>query len=292
MTTQYSMTPENQADYRLNENGEATVTVRSKKPLKPRAVYVGEAIMQFRWVHTGKTSNWTFTPTILNPKTVQISQVMDGQDQVTTSELGKVSPASGMVDTNGCGEFHASAVHFDLSYATDLWVFILKAPSEPFKVTAEKALLNIAHTLAYATAQVETSNDEESLRTYVTVHGEGFMNIMLNLKRQTPYSKTEETITEFKYGAAAAIWTPTARSFDVTLTTLSGMAHGDFLGFIKTLGADVQSGSIFGNLKNDFVLCDGPAIDYTLTLKGEKKYIGKEEASTAVKLSVASSQGS
>ncbi|NLF87237.1 hypothetical protein GX563_00275 [Candidatus Bathyarchaeota archaeon] len=292
MTAQYSMTPETQADYRLNENDDAIVTVRSKKPLQPRAVYVGEATMQFMWVHTGKTSNWTFTPSIPNPRTVQISQVMDGQDQVTTIELGKVTPASGMVDINGCGEFHAPAIHFDLPYATDLWVFILKAPSEPLKVTADKALLNIAHTLAYATAQVESSNDEESLRTYVTVHGEGFMNVILNLKRQTPYSKTEETITEFKYGAAAAIWRPTIRSFDVTLTTPSGMSHGDFLSFIKTLGADVQSGSIFSSLKNDFVLSDGPAMEYTLTLKGEKKYIGKEEASTAIKLLFASSQGS
>jgi len=289
MTTQYSMTPDNQAVYRLNENDEATVTVRSKKPLKPRAVYIGEATMQFMWVHTGKTSNWTFTPTIPNPKTAQISQVMDGQDQLTTIELGKVTPASGMVDVNGCGLFHASAVHFDLPYSTDLWVFILKAPSEPFKVAADKALLNIANTLAYATAQVESSSDEEALRTYVTVHGEGFMNIILNLKRQTPYSRTEETITEFKYGAAAAIWRPTVRSFDVTLTTLSGMSHADFFNFIKTLGADVQKGSIFSTLKGDFVLCDGPAMQYTLTLKGEKKYIGKEEASTAVKLSSASS---
>ncbi len=285
MTTQYSMTPENQAYYKLHENGDATVTVRSKKPLKPRAVYIGEATMQFMWVHTGKTSNWTFTPSIPNPKSAQISQVMDGQDQVTTIELGKVTPASGMVDANGCGEFRASAVHFDLPYATDLWVFILKSPSEPLKVAADKALLNIAHTLAYATAQIENSSNEESLRTYVTVHGEGFMNIILNLKRQTAYSKTEEAITEFKYGAVAAIWRPTIRSFDVTLTTPSGMAHGAFFDFLKTLGADVQSGSIFGILKNDFVLCDGPAMQYTLTLKGEKKYIGKEEASTAIKLS-------
>jgi hypothetical protein len=286
------MTPEHQATYTINADGEATVTVRSKKPLKPRAVYMGEAAMQSMWVHSTKSSHWTFMPGIATPKQAKYSQVMDGEDQVTTVELGKIAATSGVVDVSACGEIHTSAVHFDLPYTSDLWVFILKSPSVPFKVTADKPMLNMAYTLAYATAQVESSGDEETLRTYVTMHGEGFTNLILSIQRHTATCKTEEILTEFKYGAAAVIWKPTIRNFDVTLTTTSGIAHGDYLTFLKFFGAEIQSG-VFGTLKSNFVLCDGPKIEYTLVLKGEKKYFGlMEETKTAIKLVAASSQDS
>jgi hypothetical protein len=253
-------------------------------------VYVGEADMQFMWVHTGKSSNWTFIPVITDKKEAKYSQVMDEEEHITTVELVKIAPACGVVDANASGIFHAPAVQFDLPYATDLWVFILKSPSAPFKVTADKPLLNIAYTLAYTTAQIENSDDEETLRTYVTMHGEGFTNLILSLQRHTTYCKTEEVLTEFKYGAAAVIWRPTIRTFDFTLTTLSGMTNGDYIAFLKSLGAETQSG-VFGSLKSDFVLCDGPKVEYALVLKGEKKYFGlMEETKTAVKLSAASSQ--
>jgi hypothetical protein len=285
------MTSEHQAYYRLNEDGTATVTVRSKKELKPRAVYVGEAAMQSMWVHSGKSSNWTFNPGIADPKQVQFTQVMDGQEQVTTVELGEIVPASGVVDVNGCGEIHASALHFDLPYATDLWVFVLKSPQAPFKVTADKPELNMAYTLAYTTAQIE-SIDDQGLRTYVTMHGEGFTNLILSIQRRTSHCRTEEILTEFKYGAAAVIWKPTIRNFDVTLTTLSAVTHGTYIAFLKSFGSEIQNG-VLSSLKSDFVLCDGPKIEYALVLKGEKKYFGlMEETKTALKLVAASSQDS
>ncbi|HSV49440.1 MAG TPA: hypothetical protein VLH35_03910, partial [Candidatus Acidoferrales bacterium] len=281
LTTAYNMTADNQAYYRLNENGEATVTVRSKTPLKPRAVYVGEASMQCMWVSTGKSTSWQFTPTIIEPKQAKYTVEMDGQDQVITVELGKITPTSGLINSNVTGEIRASAIQFDLPYATDLWVFILKSPSEPLKITSDKAALNIAHTLAYVTEQIEARDD--TLRSYVTMHGEGFFGVQVNLKRRTSRSSSEETLAEIKYGAAAITWKPIVRNFDVTLTTLSAMAQGDFLELLKTFGAEINKG-VFSNLKSDFVLGDGPAIEYTLTLRGEKKYIGKEEDKTALKL--------
>jgi hypothetical protein len=70
------------------------------------------------------------------------------------------------------------------------------------------------------------------------------------------------------------------------------MTNGDYIAFLKSLGAEIQSG-VFGSLKSDFVVCDGPKIEYALVLKGEKKYFGlMEEAKTAVKLVAASSQDS
>ncbi len=283
MTTSINLAADPQSYYRLNENGEATVTIRSKTQLKPRAIYVGEATMQFMWVSTGKSTTWQFTPTIIEPKQAQYTTKMDGQEQVFQVELPKITPASGLLASNVTGEIRASAVHFDLPYATDLWIFILKSPSEPLKITSDKAALNIMHTLAYVTGQIDIR--EDTLRSYITMHGEGFFGVQVNLKRKTTYSASEETLTEIKYGAASINWKPIVRNFDVILTTFSAMTHPDFLEFIKGFGAEVNKG-VFATLKSDFVLCDGPAIEYTLTLRGDKKYIGKEEDKTTVRLSL------
>jgi hypothetical protein len=282
VTTSINLTPDQQASYRLNENGTATVTVRSQTQLKPRAIYVGETTMQCMWVHTGKSTSWQFTPTILEPKEAQYNTEMQGQEQIFHIELPQIVPAQGLIANNVTGEIHASAVHFDLPYATDLWIFILKSPSEPLKITSDKAALNIAHTLAYVTEEITIR--EDTLRSYVTMHGEGFFGIQVNLKRKIAYTSIEETLTEIKYGAASINWKPITRNFDLTLTTPSAIGQDDFITVLKSLGAEVTKGFLT-NLKSDFVLCDGPAIEYTLTLKGEKKYIGKEEDKTAIKLS-------
>jgi hypothetical protein len=234
------------------------------------------------WVHTGKSMSWQFTPTILEPKEAQYTAEMQGQEQVFRIELPQIVPAQGLIASNATGEIRASAVHFDLPYATDLWVFILKSTTEPLKITADKAALNIAHTLAYVTEEINIR--EDTLRSYVTMHGEGFFGVQVSLKRKTAYTIIEETLTEIKYGAASIDWKPIVRDFDVTLTAPSAVTQGDFLELLKGFGAEVNKG-FFGNLKSDFVVCDGPAIEYTLTLKGEKKYIGKEEDKTTVRLS-------
>jgi hypothetical protein len=280
VTTTYNLTQEIQSTYATDENGKVTVTVRSKTPLKPRAIYVGEAAMQVTWNYSNKGSHWQFTPTIIEPLEAKYTSEMNGPEQVITIDAGKALSASGMFTSNVCGELRAPAIQFDLPYATDLWLFILRSPQRPVQVTADKAMLNIAHTLAYVTAEVQCG---DSLHTYVTMHGEGFMDVFVNLKRETSYCASEETLTELKYGASTVNWKPTVRDFDVLLTTWSAMGYSDFLGLLEALGADVEK-DYSPCLKGDFVLCDGPAIKYTLTLKGEKKYIGKEEDKTAIKL--------
>jgi hypothetical protein len=281
------MAEENEVQYQIQENGDATVSVTSKTPLKPRAIYIGEAKLEFNLVHTGKTTQWQFTPTILNPKPAQYQEQMDGQTQTINIEFGKISPASGLINTNVAGEIRAPAIQFDLPYQRDLWVIILQSPTAPLKVSVEKSLLSIAHTLAYATAQVEvdnTASDEQpALRTYVTMHGEGFTDVSLNLKRSTSHSCLEESFVEIKFGAASFSWKPTFRTFDVVLTTSSSMSESLFLDFLTYLGAEVQK-CFFAKLKSEFLLCDGPAIKYTLSLKGAKRFIGTEQDKMAIKL--------
>lgn len=61
------------------------------------------------------------------------------------------------------------------------------------------------------------------------------------------------------------------------------MSESVFLDFLTFLGAEVHKG-FFANLKSDFLLCDGPAIEYTLSLKGAKRFIGPEQDKMAIKL--------
>ncbi len=282
----YNMTAENQAWYRVDESGNATVSVRSKTPLKPRAIYVGEASLQFYWVHTGKSTHWQFTPTLLNAAQAQYNEVMDGQDQIINIEFGKgMFPASGLINSSVSGEIRALAIHFDLPYAYDFWVFILRSPWTSLKINAEKSSLSITHALAQAVAQLECGNtafsDENTLRAYVNIHGEGFTRVAVNLKRQTSHSAVEETIGDLSDGGSSFSWRPTLRNFDVILTTSSSMTQGVFVDFLKYLGAEVHTG-FFANINGDFVLCDGSAIEYTLSLKGEKRYIGSETDKTRI----------
>ena len=283
----YNITTTVEATYCLDENGNAKVTLRSKTPLAPREVFVGDASMQFMWHHNGKTSQWKFTPNIIDPVPAVYSETIDAQGQTITVVLPKIFPASGLLNTAVTGEIRAPAIHFDLPFKTDLWVFILRSPWSPLRVTAEKAQLNINHGLAYVTGQVENSNAEDTLRAYVTIHGEGFTNVLLNLKRYICNSSKEECLGEIKYGALSATWRPITRNFDTLLITPSTMTEGDFLEFLSAMGAELSDG-LFKKLKTDFVLSDGPKMHYELILKGEKRYIGKEEDKTVVKLSLAS----
>jgi len=281
VTASYNLTAEQQAYHKLDEHGNATVTLRSKTPLKPRAVYAGEASMRCSWVHMEDSSRWHFNPTILNPTPAPYTQTTDGQDHILTVEFGKITPAHGLIDRNLNGEIRASAVHLNLPYANDLWVFILKSPTKPLKMSSDKTTLNIAHTLAYVTQKVEPK--EDILHSYVTMHGEGFTEVTVNLKRRVAYGEAEEVLAQLKFGASAITWKPIVRNFDITLTLSSVISLGEFVGFLRHLGAEAKEGALT-SLKSDFVLCDGPAIEYTLALRGDKKYIGKEEDKTALKV--------
>jgi hypothetical protein len=78
----------------------------------------------------------------------------DGQSQVVNAELcNRMFPATGLIKTNVTGEMKAPAVHFDLPYAFDLWVVLLRSPWFPLKIGIEKSL-TIAHGSAQAMAEV------------------------------------------------------------------------------------------------------------------------------------------
>jgi len=197
------------------------VNVQSSSPLKVRAVYVGEARLQFMWVSSGKSSHWQFVPTLVNQSPAQYNQ--QNQGQTVSVELGnKLFPATGIIKPNLTGEIRAPAIHFDIPYATDLWVFLLRTPWYPLEIGFDKSALSISHDSAQATAELQRGSDnlggdETTLKAYVSMHGEGFKKVSLIMKRNVGDIHVEESIGEITTGMETFTWKPSVSNFDIAL---------------------------------------------------------------------------
>ena len=73
-------------------------------------------------------------------------------------------------------------------------------------------------------------------------------------------------------GMATFTWKPSVSDFDIALVTSSSMYLNQFLGFLKYLGAETHTVvfSMGSYLPNNFLLSDGPAMNYTLSLVAKK----------------------
>jgi hypothetical protein len=287
MSASYNIAEGHEASYYVSPDGNAIVTVQSASPLKFRAVYVGTANMQFRWVSNGKTTSWQFTPSLMDPTPAQVSQ--DPQGKSVTVDLGnRLFPAAGIVKTNVTGEITAPAIHFDIPYATDLWVFLLRSPWFPMKVAFEKSPLSISHDSAGALAELQGGGDgdESALRAFVSMHGLGFKKVSLTLKRYVGGESIEQTLGELTTGAETYTWKPAPANFNTILVANSSMYIGQFLDFLHSLGAETHGGFFtLGNyMENNFMLGDSPAVNYTLQLVGEKGFFMHERDETKITL--------
>lgn len=294
MAPSYSMVDGKEAWVNISQSGNATVSVRSASPIKPRAIYVGSSSLEFMWVSTGKSTHWQFTPTLFNSNPAQYTETQTEGDhmQIINVEMGnRMFPATGIIKTNITGQITAPAIHFDLPYATDLWVFLLRSPWLPMKFAVEKTPLSIAHNSAQAMAELENGttglNEENTLKAYVTSHGEGLKNVQVTLERELGRTKMEEFIGEVgASGMESFSWKPFMRNLDVVLVAHSNIYLNQFVDFLKYLGADAKASffSLGNYMPSAFLLCDGPAMNYTLRLRGEKHLLGHEEDKTRISL--------
>jgi len=94
---------------------------------------------------------------------------------------------------------------------------------------------------------------------------------------------SEELIGEVDAGMANQVWRPIIRNFDLCLETSSSMSMGDLSEIARGLGARFSPG-LFGpgSLEGDFLLCDGPLTEYSLTLRGDLGFFRNVEDSTRV----------
>ncbi len=287
--TSYNLASGHEAWYTISPAGSVLVSVRSNLPLRPRGVFVGTASLTFRWVSSGHSAHWQFSPTLIDPTPSLLSETTDAsQRQIINVELGhRLFPATGLVKPNMSGEIKAPAVHFDLPYTSDLWVFILRSPWVPPRIDIEKEMLSIQHDSMNVNVQLQSRGgleNEDELRMYVSTQGEGLKNVQIILQRSMQYARNEQTIAAITSGMENPTWKPLRREFDLALVANTNTNINAFIEFLRFLGADAKPSFLASYMPNDFLLCDGAGIDYTLKLKGEKRFLGHEEDETKIAL--------
>jgi hypothetical protein len=276
------------AQYRTSQFGEIIVSVRSSQPTEFRAIYAGSASLEFNWVLTGMITTWEFKPSLLDPKPAEFTQTAaeDGVGQIVSVVLGKedeIPPTAGFLKPAISGALRTPGIHFETFHAHDIWVFLLRSSSQsPLKLRFEKTSLTITHGSAQARALISSSTDadgRELLKAEATTSGEGFHKVYLSIRRRLGEFSTDETIGEVGTQMRTFTWKPVLRSLDALLVTYPDMSIYEFLNFLQSLSAETTKGGISLSLSgayrlNDFFLCDGPAVDYTLRLTGERHILG------------------
>lgn len=227
-------------------------------------------MLLFHWVHEGKTEVWRFDPSIQNPQQIQPEETTDNDgSQLLTFNLGELVPATGLLWGRWEGAFFAPAIHIDVPFGSDIWVFLLRSPWFPLKISLTKQNLAVSAEGMTASTSIEPDSTG-ALTAAISTPGSPIKKVSLAMKRTMGPFVSEELITEVEAGTANQKWTPIIRNFDLCLVTKSSMAMGQLSEIAQGLGADFSTGFFGpGALRGEFLLCDGPLTQYSLTMKGD-----------------------
>jgi hypothetical protein len=271
-------------DYMIAE-GHPEVRLKTKNRIKHRGVYGGIATLLFHWVQEGKTESWRFDPSLPQPSPVQTEETTDSDgSQLFTITPEDLVPASGLLRGNWVGMFLAPAVHIDIPWGSDIWIFLFRSPWFPLKLSVAKSNLLVAHDQSTAAA-VLTQSPGGVLSASLSSSGSDFKNASLVMKRRIGQFTSEEPICSVEAGEASQTWTPIKREFDLCLVTSSTMSMGKLAVIAKGLGADTSRGFLGpGSIQGDFVLCDGPLTQYSIGLRGDLGFLRHEEDSSDASL--------
>jgi len=265
--------------------GRPEVRLRSRDKIKNRGVYGGIATLLFHWVQENKTETWRFEPSLPQPSPVQTVETADSDgSQLLTISPGDLTPATGLLRGNWVGTFMAPAVHIDVPWGADIWIFLFRSPWFPLKLSVAKGNLMVAHKQSTATA-VLTQSTGGALSASLSSSGGDIRNASLVMKRKIGQFTSEEPICSVEAGVVSQTWAPITRQFDLCLVTSSSMSMSELAVIAKGLGADTSKGFLGpGTIQGDFVLCDGPLTQYSLGLRGDLGFLRHEEDSSDASL--------
>ena len=245
--------------------------IRSSSKLNAKAVNVGTGQMVFHWVNYGKSSSWKCDISMPDPTAVQVEETVgaDGSQKLE-AELKNVFPAGLLLQGQMVGTLVAPAVHINVPWMRDVWVFLVRSPWFPLKFQLDQPALSVQHDASRISASFGASADG-SLAAQLTVDGTDFKKATLAVKRTLGSYSSEEVICEVEGGSQAFAWKPIARNFDLLLVTGETMSEAELLKLADGLGAKTSRGLLgLGSVEGDFVLCDGPGMSYTWILRGHR----------------------
>ncbi|MBI3858828.1 MAG: hypothetical protein HY296_01095 [Thaumarchaeota archaeon] len=247
--------------------GKAVVRINSTGRLNHRSIQTGTAELLFHWVSNGKTSRWMFNPSIRNPTMAAFEESTGGPEgNVLSVTVGGLLPATGLLRERMVGLLVAPAVHVDVPFGEDLWVFIMRSPWFPLRVSPAKSTLLVTHGSDRATALLAPTAGELSASLSLT--GGSFKRASLFITRRVGPFKSDELIGGALAGSQSMTWKPILRSFDLCLATHGSMRMSQLVEVARGLGASVSSGIFGASVPGDFILCDGPGLEYGLSLRG------------------------
>jgi hypothetical protein len=260
------------------EAGATSVTINSKGPLKHRAVYTGTGRMIFHWVQEGKTQAWRCDISMLDPEAVQVAETAgeDGSRRLAVG-LKNVYPAGLILQGRMVGTLMAPAIHVDVPWGEDVWVFLIRSPWFPLKLRIDKPALSVAHDAGKASASLSVLG-EGNVSAQVALDGTNFKSASLVVRRTLGSFSSNEVVCEVGTGAQTFVWKPIVRVFDLLLVVKGSVTEGHIADVARGLGAQISSGILGGgNVEGDFVLCDGPATSYAWILRGHRGLLENEE---------------
>jgi len=281
----YSLLGEIHTEYAI-AGGKPIVRLRSAGGIRHRGAYTGVAMLLFHWVQEGKTQAWRFDPSIPDPQPIRPEETADSDgSQSLTFTLGELLPAAGLLRGRWEGAFFAPAIHVDVPLGADIWVFLLRSPWFRFRLSVAKQILAVSADQSVANASI-IPEAAGTISTTISSPGIPFKKVSLVMRRKMGQFESEELISEVEAGTASQMWTPITRNFELCLVTSGSMRMDQLSEIARGLGADFSSGFFGpGSLRGDFLLCDGPLTEYSLTMRGDLGFFRHIEDSAAAVLS-------
>jgi len=264
-----------------------TVVINSKSRVNSRGVYVGTGQMTFHWESSRWGSSWKCELSMLDPVAVQAAETAgeDGSQKMEV-ELRNVFPACLLlVPGGGNGALTAPAVHVDVPWGGDIWVFLLRSPWFPLKFQVDRSVLSLQHDASKVTALLGVSFDG-SLTAQVALEGTGFKKAALDVRRTIGSFSSYEVIGEVEGGIQSFKWSPTTPAFDLLLITKGKISSKEDSELVRRLGVEaahhrVRPMSWAEPREGMLVFCDGPAISYELILRGQRGLLENQDKTSA-----------
>ncbi len=281
----YSLVDGTEASYSVAA-GKTTVQIVCRKPINHRQVSCGTGVMNFHWVQQGKTQSWECEFSLQDPQVSQLSEAADSDgSQRLTIPMGDPYPAASLIQGNMVGRLVAPAVHVDVPFGADVWVFMIRSPWFPLKLQLARNSLSLQHEMSRIDATLIPS-EGGSLDLRTTMTGTDFKSATVVVKRTLGQYTSTEIIGDIQAGVQEFTWKPILRDFDLLLVTKGSISESQLADLVKGLGGQVSSG-IFrgGSVEGDFILCDGPAIDYKVVLRGHRGFLENPEDTVNATLS-------
>ena len=264
--------------------GKPVVRLKSGGHLKHRAIYGGTAQLLFHWVQEGKTQVWKFEPSMPEPRLVQAEETNEGGAQLLTMTLDEILPATGIIKDRMQGIIAAPAVHINVPWGYDIWMFLIRSPWFQLRPRIDRTTLLVEHDSGRAVASISPSGTG-GISAELSVSGTSFKKASITIRRTIGQFTSDELIGEVQTGEQTYTWDPIMRSFDLCLVTHATMTESHFVDLMRGLGASVSSGFLGGGtMQGDFVLCDGPSMEYSVTLTGDSGFLEHPHDETGVAL--------